>query len=96
MGLTLTVNVTQEDIDRSIDYQHSKGVYVPACDCPIAIAIQRLGYEVRVATAGITLYDRGELVMSGFLPSEACGFIAQFDSRKPVNPFSFEVELCAI
>lgn len=77
---SLTVEVTQEDID-----QGECGV---PTNCPIARAIRRVTKHEYVSvgswSAGV-----GPLIVN--LPYDAIRFVEEFDSRHTVKPFRFEL-----
>lgn len=62
--------------------------------CPIALAVnEQLDGICTVGRYHINLRQRGGGVLTGYLTGEAVTFIQHFDSRAPVLPFSFEIEL---
>jgi hypothetical protein len=89
------INVTQEDIDQ--------GVASDPCNCAIARALLRsvpelLGVEVdttciqgHYATGWNTATFDADPECPTFPPCSVRSFIGEFDSRNPVQPFSFEV-----
>lgn len=84
------VEVTQEDI--------SKGVPAQPFSCPIARAFMRgHGKRVSVGPEGIEIYQCAEGPLGEFktfnLPSVAQEFVSRFDSRKPVEPFWFYLDV---
>jgi hypothetical protein len=83
----MTINVTQEDID--------KGVRRISDCCPVALSLFRLGYT------GITV-EHDEVFLTTehddyvfALPDTVAEFIRDFDRRDEVSPFSFELEIPA-
>lgn len=83
--MKITVNVTQEDID--------KGKRGSCADCPIALAaIRALGTdEVRVTSDAI--YWMGLSVLRHApIPEAGWMFIGGFDGGEKVHPFSFEIQ----
>lgn len=84
--MVLNVSVTQEDIDKG-----TPGNY---CQCPIALAIQRLGVLTCPAVTRFGMYhdidDRRKYVL---LPPGAISFIEKFDAKLPVEPFDFTLEV---
>lgn len=81
---TITVNVTQEHID--------KGEVNSVYNCPIALALSELGPEYSYAVNPSTLRNiHNEWVAD--LPLGAVYFIREYDDLLTVYPFSFEVEL---
>lgn len=77
----MKIKVTQTDIET--------GQRCMSRQCPIARAIHRLvkcDVSVNVVSAEIN----GKRVA---LPDSAIEFIDQFDRRKPVQPFEFEIDL---
>lgn len=84
---TFIISVTQEDIDRG---ERSDPYY-----CPVARATQRATGR----HAGVdehTIFGRienGTNSMFAELPPEAKEFVEDFDMRRPVEPFSFEVSI---
>jgi hypothetical protein len=76
----MQITVTQEDI--------SQGVRCSCNTCPVARAASRaFGGNVLVRTTDLLAFSRWYQ-----LPTEATQFIADFDTNKPVQPFSFEVK----
>ena len=79
MTKTITVNVTQEDIDEGQERE---------CEsCPIALAVRRLlncGVTVHEA---ICLFGAKHGVCA--LADEPFAFVKAFDAGLPVKPFSF-------
>jgi hypothetical protein len=78
---TITVNVTQEDIDA--------GEPGHACGCPLALAIARATDCKVFIVAGIWTSTSGH---RGPLPESAHRWYWAFDQGKPVSPFSFTIE----
>lgn len=78
------IEVTQEDIE--------KGKLGECSACPIALAMRRAtGKPFEVGT---DIYWLGfDLRSERMLPPEAALFVSDFDDKKPVQPFSFEIEL---
>lgn len=94
----MIIEVTKRDI--------SLGIRRSSCYCPIAIATSRKIAEARqtrnftfdVAREYANYIPPGMSVLDSQrvnLPSEAIVFVRDFDNGKPVNPFSFELELNA-
>jgi hypothetical protein len=79
----MKITVTKEDIQR--------GIRSSACSCPIARACNRQTRPTRVF--GVTM--RVDTVLGGSqsfdLSRRAQQFIARFDRKKKVKPFSFIV-----
>lgn len=91
---TITVEVTADDIH----YGRPASGYT----CPIALAGYRvcetLGFDsCGVGTESIQFYEEGqshlEYYVSAPLPEEARLFIRNFDGRRIVNPFQFQIKL---
>jgi hypothetical protein len=88
---TITVNVTQKNIDAGC--QHS------AISCPVALALRDCGPQFSYLVTSVSLINiHNERV--AFLPEEAREFICRFDqefvARRSdhefsVKPFTFEV-----
>jgi hypothetical protein len=74
---TLTVNVTREDIDRGAPGFNSL--------CPIALAVNRRGFECRVFYPGEADIGGREYRLS----PAAVRFVADFDAGRPVKPIKF-------
>lgn len=84
---TITVTVTQEDIDT--------GKRREPTECPIGLALQRrFKRPVIVGPGSIYVTKRGFLRNSTFyVPSpEMTRFIIDYDSRKPVSPSTLTME----
>lgn len=62
--------------------------------CPIGLAMRRRSDfgDVKVDQEAI-YFTRGERHYVRVLPQDAQDFIARFDDGKPVEPFTFEIEL---
>lgn len=85
MPNNVTIEVTQEDIDR--------GIRESCTCCPIANAMKRIlkPDDVRVRNKETwTSYRYVEL--THLLPNEAAKFIRYFDNGETVHPFTFELE----
>ena len=85
----MKISVTEQDI--------KKGFVGECRACPIALAIERATGRVGVAVAR-TYVNLGEIRATGYhdladLPESARSFIQRFDSRNPVEPFEFELEV---
>lgn len=84
----MQINVTQEIIDKG-----GKGGKSNCSSCPIALAI-REQTEFKAAEVGHDIWLTSILSEKPrHLPSEATFFIERFDDGKPVQPFSFELDL---
>lgn len=85
---TTTIEVTYADIQTGERHEPNR--------CPIALALQRAD-DTRRWFIGTTLARSvsivGEYERSRFLPPEAREFVADFDRRLPVEPFTFEMQL---
>lgn len=80
---TLTINVTQEDID--------KGIKESCFSCPVAKALRRVmsnSTYIRVGNPTVTV---GSCTTQ--LPIVASHFISKFDIDQPVSPFTFDLTL---
>jgi hypothetical protein len=82
---TITVEVTQEDIDH--------GARSACTGCPVAIAASRISSaRAIVGRTGLTLYDYKTGKTARYnTPSQVSDFIATFDNTGPssVQPFTF-------
>lgn len=84
----MTIHVTQDDIDNGV-----------ACNtglCPIAHAIRRAVPGSYWYVGSVEVFHRdlnGCRCDEMDLPVPACEFISAFDEGRPVNPFSFELEI---
>jgi hypothetical protein len=85
---TITVIVTQEDIDAGERAQ---------CEaCPVALALRRnTPQRAFVGASRVWIGDDIETEREGWLPKDAVMFVHNFDSghRDDCAPFSFELEL---
>jgi hypothetical protein len=80
---TVTIDVTQEDID--------KGERGDACKCPIALACHRILKEgVWVCEDLMSISGEDEDVV---LPDEAQDFIKRFDYGHSPEPFTFTIQI---
>lgn len=82
----MKIEVTQEDIER--------GVPLNSCFCPIAFASSR-AFHCQHSLVSQDYFRVLGVGKNGriMLPQPAIDFIAAFDAGKPVEPFSFEVEV---
>ena len=87
-----TVHVTQEDIDQ--------GKPREACGCPIVHAVRRVCKATYIAaTHGeVVLTDHNSYIEDEDtrfvpLPEDATLFMAKFDNRMEVQPFSFQIDI---
>jgi hypothetical protein len=84
---TITVDVTQEDIDGGERGDCKK--------CPIARALARTkGQSPEVSDFEVSQF-RIQYQREGrmLLPEEAQIFVRRFDNKRPVSPFSFTLEV---
>ena len=82
---SLTVHVTQEDIDNGERQSCSR--------CPVARAIARALQvsETRVTVASrIAVFDQRVAPLT--TPRKVMSFITAFDGERPVEPFSFDLQ----
>lgn len=80
----MKIVVTQNDIERGTRYR--------ACACPVALAIKRrTSRECEVA--GRYMIFRSDINTKYDLPTPVRKFVVDFDTGKPVKPFSFELDL---
>lgn len=80
---TVTIDVTQEDIDAGSPNR--------CRSCPVARAVHRATGKPHIVVT------RNEILLSGWgrfpLPAIAAEFISEFDAGRPVSPFSFTLDL---
>lgn len=83
----MTINVTQEDIDR--------GERGQCRTCPIAKAVIRELDETDVYVIGpyLVIGIHGPTRLTIDLPDAVTRFVEDFDSEDSVAPFSFELEV---
>lgn len=82
----MIINVTQADIDAGLPLQ----CYL----CPLALAITRvLGKAAAVTSSKAYLNITGGESIKCSLPEEAIEFRTRFDCGRPVQPFSFKLEV---
>lgn len=82
--MKLTVEVTQEDI--------RTGIRCKIEECPIALAVRRLGYNAQVGRTHCFLVENGRDKYVARLPDEAFSFRSEFDRGVLVDPLIFELE----
>ncbi len=82
--MKITIQVTEHDIRRGIPQSHNR--------CPVARALHRRTGRPWT-TDGRDCWPFNEIGPYFRLPEEAELFIACFDSKYPVRPFSFEIDL---
>lgn len=79
-GEPMKIEVTQEDID--------KGLRFSSLLCPISLAVQRcLNIPSCKVIPGMISFGNNEYD----LPDPVNRFIVAFDTRRPVQPFTFEL-----
>jgi len=89
MNLRVKIEVTQEDIDR--------GARRSCCNCPIALAVKRLVphcSEVDVRCGAI--YAKTPELWKADASISVIDFISGFDAGRPVQPFSFPLDLRSV
>lgn len=80
----MIIEVKQEHIDNGTANQY--------WGCPIALAVREQTAFNNAAIGTSEWYPSGVLGSQWDLPEIATKFIGKFDKRKPVQPFSFELE----
>ena len=60
----------------------------PERNCPVAKALSRMGFVVDVCTHHIKFASGNESIM----PQKAIDWIDQYDHRKTIKPFSFNLD----
>jgi hypothetical protein len=84
MNKTITVSVTQKNIDEGSGYANS------CSRCPVALALRDCGDQYSYLVNCAALYNiHNERV--AYLPAEAIRFINDFDHGHDVAPFTFNV-----
>lgn len=87
--MSITINVTQEDIDKAIESREYDSWNILA-DCPIARASSRaLNKECWSNYTCVHI----DMKIQFFNPPHVNLWIEAFDAHVSVEPFSFEVEL---
>lgn len=86
--MLVKIQVTQEDINNGIKFK---------CEsCPVALAIKRLlKPNVKVLVGDIISFmtnDSSEW-KDVVTPERVWDFLVQFDNKRPVQPFSFELDI---
>ncbi len=81
--MILTVEVTEQHI--------KKGAPADLVSCPIALALNQLGYLARVSNRSCII-GKGEIRHIAYMPDEAVNFIADFDDYTNVQPITFDLE----
>ena len=64
--------------------------------CPIALALTPLlpaGQRASVGFGWFGIFEGSKLLDTYELPQNATNFIRDFDNRRPVQPFEFEMEI---
>jgi len=84
--MEIPVAVTQQDIDEA---EHCLGVYD---ECPVARALQRLGFTRIDVDANRILLSVGTRRYVYQTPRLANIFIDEFDAERAVQPFDFVLE----
>lgn len=85
------INVHQALIQQGVLNRASWPMTSATESCPIALAFNALGYQSRVCVDNVKLVKDGNFIGQIYLPAKAQLFIQQFDARKAVQPFTFEV-----
>jgi hypothetical protein len=84
MNKTITVSVTQKNIDDGLRTSHTA--------CPIALALRDLdAMKYSYVVNAQSLCDIHSELVVAYLPTSAEHFIQDFDQGLPVEPFTFEV-----
>jgi hypothetical protein len=86
----MKVVVTKGDIERARELYSmiELGKLSYESCCPVAKALERMGYAAFVCTESVNFGDGVEVVM----PQKAIDWIARYDRKNPnVRPFSFEL-----
>lgn len=81
---TITVSVTQEDID--------KGIREDCNRCAIALAVARLYPNSEVLVSSGISISTPEAFQTYVIPKEAGFFMDKFDDGEKVEPFTFTTE----
>lgn len=81
---TITINVTQEDID--------KGIKNSCFNCALALSAKRALEDANLSVGAKTIFWVTKLVDFN-LPQVAIDFIKAFDTNQPVSPFTFDLTL---
>lgn len=89
--MSITINVTQEDIDKAIEAREHDFWDVLA-ECPIARASSR-ALNKECWSNYTCVHTPEHMTIMFFHPLEVIMWIEAFDHHGPVQPFSFEVEL---
>lgn len=80
--MIVTINVTQEDIDHGEKGNCSR--------CPVALAASRVLYHPTIWPCGIWFGRPCSMNRCSVpTPPEVTKFVSDFDSDRPVEPFSF-------
>ncbi len=78
----ITIQVTANHIARG-ELNH-------CMKCPVALAMtEALGFQVWVSSKFVEWADHDEIQLPGFVQDQ----IANFDARRGMEPFSFEVQI---
>jgi hypothetical protein len=86
--MTLTIEVTQEDIDN--------GQKCDANYCPIALAVRQTvkNYRQYLSVQPTVMYvDDGKVIREYKMPAVAEQFVRLFDDDEDVEPFTFTADL---
>lgn len=85
----MQIRVTQADIDT--------GKPGKTCTCPVARAINRIlnGSHFASVSNAINIFRCGgaQLKLQILFPQSVRNFIYRFDSRQPVQPLDFDIEI---
>ena len=86
---TKTIRVTKKDIEEATKLRDCAS-YRPSRHCPIAQALHRSKFpRAIVGFDTVSLYG----IDSIRLPDSAEKFTSAFDSKQPVKPFAFKIEM---
>lgn len=91
---TITVNVTQEIIDRSKELlkEYNPLVTPRTCNCPVALALNAATKRQWQVTAHSAWTYDAQFGMRFIVPLEVTEKIFEFDKLNDIKPFNFEAE----
>lgn len=85
---TIAVSVTAEDI--------AAGIRGSSTACPMALALGRLGFpSISIGLRSMVWDSEGRGYAVTEMPPEVISFGSRFDHGRPVEPFSFTIEVPA-
>lgn len=93
---TTTLNITQEDIDISLEKKAARH-FRPSRDCPVSVAAQRhflSNYHISSAFGGIFIYELMDIInpIATYEAEKLIDYQNQFDNTDTATPETFQLK----